>query len=444
MKMKHVVPAVIVLSSGLAVAQDAPLKNIQINGWGFFRQESRDNSDFQKATKDKQNFNQTRLNVTTKADLAENYGYVVFAPQFSKVSGLNEFTTTSPSDGTQTQSSGQIYDPSLNIHEAFIALRPTQEENFLVLAGRQEFNYGDHLVVGSVPWNRIGRSFDAVRARFKFSDKLNVDAFTSKLQENNVSQTAVTPVQAAGQTAALATASQDSDFHGAYLSSNLGPFAQAADLYVFNKDNQTNAVGGTGLFKDTLAYGARLKSKVGDTALDYRAEATLETVRFHGDTDRTSAHQYDVEVGYTLPFKSTRFAVEYFDASKNYDQLFPTAHKFLGYADLYARRNIKGYVAHASTKLTDKLGFFADYHMFSRSNKNNPYYAFAGTAVGTGAEGNRDLGNELDLIAAYDFTKTTQLSAGYSWVNPGKYQKNVNAANTAQTQWSFVQLLVRF
>lgn len=445
MKMKHVVPAAILLSSGLAVAQDAPLKNIKINGWGFYRNETRNNSDFKAGTKDKQNFAQTRLNVTMTGDLADNYGYVVFAPQFSKISGQNETTP----EGNETQSSGQLYDPNLNLHEAYIALRPTQNENFHLLAGRQEFAYGDHLLVGSVPWHRIGRSFDAVRARYKFSDRFTLDAFTSKLQENNASQTGVTPADATAQGSTLATASQDSDFHGAYFSANLGAYAQAVDLYVFNKDNQAQsgtapALQATGAFKDTLAYGARVKSKAGDTAVDYRAEVTLESVRFHGETDRTSAQQYDVEVGYTLPFKSTRFAVEYFDASKNYDQLFPTAHKWLGYADIFARRNIKGTVVHGSTKLTDKLGFFADYHMFQRSSTGKGWFAFNGVETDVASSNKKDLGNELDLIASYEFTKTVQFSVGYSWVNAGKFHKDISDANNGQTQWSFAQLLVRF
>lgn len=421
MNKKLPVTCALLLSSGLTMAQELPLKNVQINGWGFFRHETKKDADYKTSVKDKIDFNQTRLNVSIKSDLADNYGYVYFAPQFSKVSGQNEFVN--PSNSSQ-QSSGALYDPRLDLHEAYIALRPTQNENFYLFAGRQELAYGDHLVLGSVPWHRIGRSFDGARLRYTFSPRLTADVFSMKLQENNATSNP--------------DAQQDANFHGAYLFGNQGKYFSSTDLYVLKKENQR-----VGAFRDTTAYGARAKSKIGDTAFDYRAEGTLEQVRLAGETTNRDAYQYSVELGYTLPFYTTRFGVEYFDASKNYDQLFPTAHKFMGFADQFARRNLNGVVGHFSTRPIDKLSFLADYHVFRRSSKSNPAFNFAGASLGdTGSS--RDVATELDLTLAYDFTKTVQVSYGYSWVMPGEYLKDQSDKNNAETQWSYLQLLVRF
>ncbi|MGE3608300.1 MAG: alginate export family protein [Bacteriovoracaceae bacterium] len=432
MKMRNVrfCVAMLALSSSMAFAQEAPLKNIKISGWGFWRQENKNNADYQTSTKDKQDFNQTRMNVSLKGDLADNYGYVFFAPQFSRISGSTDYVS-----GTTTvqQSSGQLYNPRLDMHEAYIALRPTQDENLHLIVGRQELAYGDHLILGSVPWHRIGRAFDGGRVSYKISPRLTVDAFMMKLLENQSA-----PATTSTPSTTDRNGNQDTNFNGIYIYGDQGKYLTNTDFYILKKENSA-----VGSFSDTTAYGLRLKSKMGETNIDYRAESTLEQVKLLGESTLKDAYQYDLELGYTFPFYTTRMSFEYLSSSKNYDQLFPTAHKFLGYADQFSRRNIKSYVAHLSTKPNEKVTFFADYHIFQRNNNGYGAYNFGGSSVGT-VGNSRDIGNELDLVVAYDFTKTVQVSYGYSWVNAGKYIKDQNSKNNAQTHWSFLQLLVRF
>ncbi len=421
--MKRILPLVPLLFAFSALAEEAPLKNIKINGWGFFRHETKKDADYDSAKKDKTEFSQTRINVQMKADLAENYGHVFFGPQFSKISGQDEFVSGEAAN-TRTSTSGGLYDSRLDIHEAYFAIKPTQDERFYVFAGRQELAYGDHLVLGSVPWHRIGRSFDGVKARYQFADNLTLDAFSMKLQENN--------------SAANDLRGQDADLHGAYLMGSFGPNVKNADLYLLRKNNQN------GNITDTSAYGLRLKSKIGESNFDYRVEGTLEQVRLAGESSiKKSEYQYDVELGWTLPFYTTRVAAEYFDSSRDYDQLFPTAHKWVGFADQFSRRNLKGYVAHLSTKPIEKVTFFADYHVFQRHDNKRAAFNFGGGSLGDQGS-SRDVAQELDLIVAYDFTKTLQLSYGYSWVMAGKYLKDQNASKTTDTNWSYLQLLARF
>ncbi len=422
--MKSMLPIVSLLFTFSAFAEEAPLKNFKVSGWGFVRHETKKDADYDSKLKDKTEATQTRINVSVKGDLAENYGHVFLAPQFSKISGQDEFASTGTSN-TRSSTSGSLYDSRLDMHEAYFAIKPTKDERFYVFAGRQELAYGDHLVLGSVPWHRIGRSFDGARARYQFADNLTLDAFTMKLQENN--------------SATNDLRGQDADFHGAYLMGSFGPYVKSADMYLLRKDNQK-----AGSFRDTSAYGLRFKSKIGESAFDYRIEGTLEQVRLAGESSiKESEYQYDVELGWTLPYYNTRVAMEYFDSSRDYDQLFPTAHKWVGFADQFSRRNLKGYVAHLSTSPIEKVTFFADYHIFQRHDSKRGAYNFAGNTLGNQGS-SKDVAQELDLIVSYDFTKTLQLSYGYSWVMPGKYLKDQNASKTTDTNWSYLQLLARF
>lgn len=408
-----------------AIAQEAALNNFQIKGWGFIRHETKKNADYDSNLKDKTDFTQTRINISAKADLQENYGYVFFAPQFSKISGQPEFSSTSTTANTSNSTSGNLYDSRLDMHEAFFAIKPTKDENLYFFAGRQELSYGDHLILGSVPWHRIGRSFDGGKVRYKFATNFSLDAFSMTLKENN--------------SAAPASSVQDAKLDGAYLSGSLNSYVKQADLYFLRRDNQQ-----TGAFKDTSAYGVRFKSIIGESKLDYRVEATLEQVKMIADNSvKTSEYQMDFELGWSMKFYETRLAFEYFDSTENYDQLFPTAHKFLGYADQYSRRNIKGQVLHLSTKPDDKITFLADYHFFQKHDSKGAAYRFDGTSLGSNGSSN-EIAQELDLVAAYDFTKTLQISYGFSWVMPGKYIKDQTTSKTSNTNWSYLQLLARF
>lgn len=406
-------------------AQEKPLSNFQIKGWGFIRHETKKDADYNRKLKDKTDFTQTRINVSVKADLQENYGYVFLAPQFSKISGQPEFSGTSSTGNTSNSTSGNLYDPRLDMHEAYFAIRPTQNENFYLFAGRQELVYGDHLVLGSVPWHRIGRSFDGVKGRYKFSNDFTLDAFSMTLKENN----AVAP----------ASSVSDAKLVGAYLSGALSNNIKQADLYALKRDNQQ-----TGAFKNTNAFGVRFKSNIENSKFDYRVEAILEQVKMAADHSHNNGeYQINAELGFNMAFYETRIAFEYFDATEDYDQLFPTAHKFLGYADQFSRRNIKGQVVHLSTKPVDKLTFFADYHFFQKHDSKGAAYKFDGSSLGTNGSRNA-IAQELDLVAAYDLTKTLQISYGYSWVMPGKYIKDQTTAKTSNTNWSYLQLLARF
>lgn len=419
--MKIILLAVILLNP-IARANDLTLKNVQFKGWGFIRNEAKENADYKKSLKDKTEFTHTRINFSLQTDLAENYGYVFLAPQFSKISGQEE--TVNPGHN-EVQTSGGLSDSRLDMHEAYFALKPTRDERFYLFAGRQELNYGDHLIVGTVPWHRIGRSFDGARFRYKPSEILRVDAFIAKLDENNA--------------AATDSKKLDSDFSGIYLSLSPSEFLKEADLYLLKKSHQQ-----TGDFHQTNAYGLRLKSPVGSTVFDYRAEGTLEQVQLADESSlQKTEYQVDLEVGYKLPWYSARIALEYFWASRNYDQLFPTAHKFLGYADQFSRRNIKGQVVHFSIVPFEKFSLLSAYHLFKRHDTGQPAYDFAGNGLGT-VGGETSVARELDLVAAYDFTKTLQLSAGHSWVTAGPYLKDQGNGVNAETKWSYLQLLVRF
>ncbi|NJL25059.1 MAG: alginate export family protein [Calothrix sp. SM1_5_4] len=141
--------------------------------------------------------------------------------------------------------------------------------------------------------------------------------------------------------------------------------------------------------------------------------------------------QFDLEAGWTfLEESKARVFVGYFDASENFDQLFPTAHKWLGYADLFSRRNISGYRAGVTAGVLEKLSASLEYHRFQRHKNSAPAYKFNGTAYGATGDA-RDIADELDLVLNYKLEDDLSIEVGASRVEPLGYLKDGAGSDSA-------------
>ena len=142
--------------------------------------------------------------------------------------------------------------------------------------------------------------------------------------------------------------------------------------------------------------------------------------------------------------KKTRLGVGGFLATKNYNQLFPTAHKWLGYADILGRRNIVGAVARFSTKPAKEWTLLFDVHQFFRASKTDPVYKLNGTtALGAGGGSSKgDVGTEADLTAKFEAAQNVVLTGGASALVPGGYLRDQFGARLPL--FYYAQMEVRF
>lgn len=246
-------------------------------------------------------------------------------------------------------SGGALSDPSLGIHEAVLLLT---RNRFRFEIGRFEMSYGEELVIGTVGWHQVGRAFDGARMRVSLNDDgAFLDVFATQLNE------------------AFDTnfANNDVFFFGAYA--GLGSLLTDSvdlDVYYLTRINaETDML--PRLHINTIGSRFRYRGSV----IDARAEAGLQLVG--GDElDLRFAYQADVEVG--ASFGPVRLALEGLIASGEdgdnlaaWNQLFPTAHKFLGVADIVgARSNVVSGVLHAQFKLLEELRASVDAHVFAR------------------------------------------------------------------------------
>jgi hypothetical protein len=321
-----------------------------------------------------------------------------------------------------------IADAQLGLHEGYARVAGKYVR---VDAGRYEMNYGDALVIGNLDWNETARSFDGVRARISSSPTSAwVDLFANVIDE--------------GRPDFLGVADGDYYFLGAYAA--LGPaIKQGLDLDFYalvrawgdakNVQAATGAAANamTTYRRDNAAeatLGARSKAKLG--FFDYRVEAGLQAGSRPGaaptlnmgalskrDVDAVDvlAWQGDLELGVSFLDDKYRFALEGLYASgdnprskgKNtgWDELFPTAHKWLGLSDAFVqgtqkRTNVGSGVVHLTANPYKPLTFQVDGHIFARPEP---------TTVGgkTGLAG-----GEVDMGAVYTLGKGLKVRALYA------------------------------
>lgn len=306
---------------------------------------------------------------------------VFFEPKFAKTMGAPAGT------------SGATADEAFGVHQGYFSHKIFN--NLSLVAGRMEMVYGDQVVLGGVNWGNVGRAFDG----FKFEinrENAKLDVFSMKITENH-------------DTTVLHE--QDKDLHGIYYSRDFYGPVSILDIY-YLKLADLNRSNNLDVDMAINTYGLRLK---GDwKRIDYRLETTTQSGQLSG-ADLEDAQQLDFELGFRFKSKNPfRISVESFQAGKNYQPLYPSKHKWLGYMDLFDRSNIQGEVIKMQWK-RKWVTFFLDHHLLRRTDTQ--------TAVGnfgtTGSSAN--IGSETDLTLKFSSSKSMDWHFGYSSFSPGSY-----------------------
>jgi len=293
---------------------------------------------------------------------------------------------------------GELNDVGLDLHQGFLSL---MSAGYKLDIGRFELAYGEHLVLGSVPWHQTGRAFNGGRIHFARSpESAYLDVFATLIDEGKLDGATQRPGKSY-------IGSRDQYFVGAYA--GIGPALGKLDLdiYLLSKvwfggplttvgmndmgEMTTNTVDADPAARLTL--GTRIKQDVG--VVDYRLEAGIQTGALQVDdkTPKVFAYQADGELGVKAG-SAFRIAAHGFIASGDdpktatytaWDQLYPTAHKFLGLSDVFGgRSNVAGAALHATVAFTPTLKAALDGHTFFRPEPGAGKKSYTGSEVDIG------------------------------------------------------------
>lgn len=351
-----------------------------------------------------------------------------------------------------------VTDAALGLHEGYLRVATS---SFRYDIGRFEMNYGDALVIGDLGWNETGRSFDGMRARVSPNGPTGyyVDVFGTQIDEGRPD--VIAPF-----------AGGDQYLLGLYA--GIGPAITTGlelDLYLLGQiwstaENAPITAGmpAGGVYERESAgeatFGIRAKQKIG--SFDYRAEAGLQAGKRAGvfpamlmmgatpPTDipsvKSFAYQIDAEVGAWALEDKLRVGLEgaiasgddptTADKNEGWNELYPTAHKFLGLADIFhqggqKRTNVMTGVLHVTAKPTADFALQLDGHIFTRPE---------------GPGDNSFAGAEIDTGLAYTIGKGLVAKAMYAVFVPDAelYPQGPTAATADEELAHYLELELRY
>ena len=318
----------------------------------------------------------------------------------------------------------------LSVHEAFAVYMIDSLAKHRLMIGRQELNYDDQRVLGSLDWAAQARSFDALKYMYKHSDStFQFHAIASFNQDGTI------PEPSKLQNSKVGTGGTD------YNGGNSGYFNQPlpkASLYLwFNTKLKHGKLGDISFISMNEGYqetptlvsplytvGVTPTIKIGKVKIHssfyYQAGKVKDTVGISGFLAHLEATYEGSKLKPTIGFdylsgddKKTTNKIE------GFNPLHGTHHKFYGYMDYFYVGNphnggangLSGGLIDLYAKATIPTGkkskLATDLHFFmSPTDVVNP--------ANTKETLSSFLGTELDLTWSKQLTETVGLSAGYS------------------------------
>jgi Alginate export len=370
-------------------------------------------------------------------------------------------------EGRGSQVSSDDRDPSpdqdtWDLQQAYVELGNSKLFPLSLKLGRQELTYGDQRYIGISDWSNTGRSFDAAKLRYSFSENTWIDVFTGRV---------VIPYDDH-----LNRSNDYDQFSGVYASTQ--ELLKGAETQLFflarNVDEKSPNATDTGVGgptqRDVYTYGLRIKS-LPDAydGWDYAFESAGQFGDIKGTTSESQklkAYAINTGIGYTFSDVSSkpRLGIGYDYASgdsnskdgtqETFEPLFGTNHSFYGLADLIGLRNLSSPHISLSAKPTKNLTLSTEYLLFWLANTHDSFYPESGSArKGNGYGKNPDyssyVGSEIDFLAKYAITPWSELQVGYAHFFASDYiEQSVDSApannGTRDADWFYTSVTINF
>jgi hypothetical protein len=328
------------------------------------------------------------------------------------------------------------YQDTWDLRQAYAEIGDMERGFFSLRVGRQEVNLGDERLIGSSNWTNNARTFDAARLRLHHK-KLRMDVFAASVVVVTVGQIgAVTP---------------GNNIYGLYGGmDNVVPNA-TIEPYLFWRSQSTvkAQLGGTGTY-DMKVPGIRWVGTL-PRNFDYNTDLAFERGSVLKDSiDAWAGHWV---LGYTakeLP-KTPRFFAEYNYATgsasaklgqrNTFDQLYATAHDKYGLADQVGWKNIHHVRVGPEVKILPRWSMSARYSDYWLANSHDALYNTSNSVVAQLASGagGRWVGQEVDLVSAFQLSKITSIGGGVSHIFPGTFLKMATPGQSYTAPYLFFQ-----
>ena len=283
--------------------------------------------------------------------------------------------------------------------------------------GRRELQFGKQRLISPLDWANTRRTFQGAGGYAEFGAH-RVDGFFTRPVTIDRSD--------------LDEWNEDIDFYGLYYT-NTCQNCVTWDAYALGLNRDAATYLGVTAEETRYTIGARADGKIPNTRFDWDVEAAYQFGDFGAGS--IGAFFATAELGWKpcwLTCWDPRFAIglDYSSGDDDpadgdigtFNQLYPLAHAYHGYADVLGRQNLIAARAHLAVKPSDKLTIKADYHVFWRAQETDNVYNVAGAVLRpAGGSTETALGSEFDLSFVYKVDRNWKFFGGWGHFFAGDF-----------------------
>ena len=317
------------------------------------------------------------------------------------------------------------YQNTWDIRQAYVQIGSVKEGWADVIVGRQVFAFGDERVIGPSDWLNMGRTFDAARL------DLHQPGYKVSLFASSV---------IIGVDGAMDHHLQSNNLYGVY-----GSFQNAIPKGTLEPYVLWRVAPGNAGLPETANLGHLNEVTLGvhasgalPAAFDYDIEMDRQTGSLGPDSIRAWAGYWNLGRTFRGVPLAPRIFIEsnYASGSGNpsghtwstFDQIYPSSHDKLEFADQFGRKNIQQIRAGMEQTIGKKWKFKQAYENLWLATTQDALYATSG-AISIPANPkapSRHLGQEIDLIGEYQVHKGITAGFGYARLFSGRYLRAVS------------------
>jgi len=303
------------------------------------------------------------------------------------------------------------YQNTWDIRQAYVQVGSSTSGWIDVLAGRQNLTFGEERVIGPSDWSNMGRTFDLVRM------DLHPAWFRLSLFASSV---------IVARDGVIDHHIEGNNLHGAYGSvSRLIPHATVEPYVLWRvapAKVRLSENAGRGALSEFTA-GARVDGKA-PGALEYDVEMDRQFGTLGPDTIDSWAGHWNVARplnarGKPRPFLEANYASGTKDPTSKtwntFDQIYPSSHNKMGFADQIGWRNIEEVRAGISESVGRKWKFTETYQNYWLASARDALYTASGAPVAQSINGTagRHVGQEVDGWAEWNWRDALNVGFGY-------------------------------
>ena len=300
--------------------------------------------------------------------------------------------------------------------------------NFLARAGRQEIALGGQRLISPLDWANTRRTFDGGRLIYNNED-WTIDSFWLRPLVRDRDS--------------IDDANEDQSIYGVY-STYKGFDKDTLEAYWLAFDNDAAPF-------NFQTIGTRYLGSLGD----YKVEVE-GGYQFGDNPDNTNHDAGFFTAGLGRSFADVTWKPSlwfYYDwasgsgeaRGNGFHHFQPLAHKYLGFMDLFGRRNIETPNIQLTFSPHKKWKCMVWWYYFFLENQNDtPYNVVMGPFQPGVAPGSADLGQEIDLTAVYSINARMKFLLGYSHFAPGDYYETPGLAFDGPANFFYAQYHLNF